>query len=973
MKTFLEYVAADIISKYGTNLARTAVVFPNKRASLFFNEALVRMVDRPIWSPAYITISDLFRNHSALKVCDPIKLICDLYKCFNECTATNETLDHFYGWGQILLADFDDIDKNMADAGKVFANLRDIHELDDVSYLNAEQIEMIKKFFSNFSEEHNSVLKARFLSLWSHFYDIYTSFNRKLESEGMAYEGALYRKVVTDETAEYEYDRYIFVGFNVLQKVEQTLFSRLKKEGKAKFYWDFDTYYMPNGTSAMHNEAGHYIASYMQAFPNELDNRDKDIYTNFASPKNITYISAPTENIQARYASGWLRENNRIADGRNTAIVLGNEGLLQAVIHCIPNEVEDVNITTGYPLAQSPLSSLLTLLISLQTTGYSTQSDKYRLHSVNAVLRHPYMRYISSGYKDLLKQLNIDTKVYYPSRTQLCIDEGMELLFCNLNDNPDVSLTQRIAQWMTRIIERIAHNADKEETDPLFQESLFRTYTLTNRLHDLISSGDLQIDIITLQRLITQLIQSTSIPFHGEPAIGVQIMGVLETRNIDFRHVLLLSCNEGNMPKGVNDTSFIPYSIRKAHGLTTVDNKVAIYAYYFYRLLQRATDITLVYNSSTDEGGKGEMSRFMLQMLVESGHNITFRTLQGGQVSTILTPTAVNKCKDVVEILLNRFSLSRNSAGNQSPLLTPTAINRYMRCQLQFYYRYVLDIKEPEDNDEDSIDNRMFGNIFHAAAQKIYERLLQNSNHITEGDLQDLLKSKVDIIRAVDEAFKDELFKAANNTTFRMEYNGLQLINREVIVTYLRKLLEVDMKLTPFDIVGLEKQVITTMDVNAGDTKFTTTIGGRIDRLDRISDGNGERTRVVDYKTGSRIPKSLADVEAIFDEANLKDHNDYYLQTFVYSNIVHESAEFNSRRLPVSPALLFIQHTAGEGYDPTLCFGKEPITDVADYKNEFETLLNNKVSDIFNPDKPFIPTDNADTCSQCPYAQLCGL
>ena len=361
MKTFLEYVAEDILSKYGTNLARVAVVFPNKRASLFMNEHLARLAGGPIWSPAYITISDLFRRHSNLSVADPIKLVSDLHKSFTAVTAIDETLDHFYGWGQVLLADFDDIDKNMAEADKVFANLGALHELDDVSYLSDNQREVIRHFFSNFSEEHNSVLKERFLRLWSHMGDIYTDFNSRLRTQQLAYEGALYREVVQREEIDFEYDVYLFVGFNLLQRVEQRLFTTLQRQGKAHFYWDFDHYYMKG------NEAGHYIGQYLADFPNELDTSDDQIYGRFSQPKHLTYIAAPTENIQARYASTWLQEGNRIADGRQTAIVMCNENLLQTLVHCLPDEVSKVNVTTGYALSQTPVAAFITHLIDLRT------------------------------------------------------------------------------------------------------------------------------------------------------------------------------------------------------------------------------------------------------------------------------------------------------------------------------------------------------------------------------------------------------------------------------------------------------------------------------------------------------------------------------------------------------------------------------------------------------------------------------
>lgn len=541
MKAFLKYVARDILEKYGNNLSDIAVVFPNKRAALFLNESLARLTDHPIWSPSYITISDLFRKHSTLKVGDPIKLVCDLHKTFVACTGIDETLDHFYGWGQLLITDFDDIDKNMAEAEKLFANLSNIHELDDISYLTEEQKMLIKKFFSNFNDDHNSELKKRFLQLWSHFLDIYKQFNMRLEEQGLAYEGALYRKVVNDENIKFQHKKYLFVGFNMMQVVERKLCDRLMKEGKAHFYWDYDDYYMQNN-----HEAGHYIREYLKYYPNELNDMPphdlREIYHNFDNNKDITYISASTENIQARYVNQWLKEKKRYKYGKKVAIVLADEGLLQSVIHSLPTN-EDIkslpdysendklayNITLGYPLQQTPFYSLLQQLIKLQGVGHPKHSNNYRLHNVLMALRHPYTRYISQNYSKLLSALD-EQKQFYPTRQFLSMDgdEGLSLLFKDLGETAtENEYNLRLIQYLLDILKTIGVNS-KEQDDPLFQESLFRTYTLLNRLQELIQTGDLAVDCITLERLIQQLIQSTSIPFHGEPAEGIQVMGVLK-------------------------------------------------------------------------------------------------------------------------------------------------------------------------------------------------------------------------------------------------------------------------------------------------------------------------------------------------------------------------------------------------------------------------------------------------------------
>lgn len=993
MKTFLKYVARDILEKYGNNLSDIAIVFPNKRAALFLNESLARLTDHPIWSPSYITISDLFRKHSTLKVGDPIKLVCDLHKTFVTCTGIDETLDHFYGWGQLLITDFDDIDKNMAEAEKLFANLSDIHELDDISYLTEEQKMLIRKFFSNFNDDHNSELKKRFLQLWSHFLDIYQQFNQRLEEQGLAYEGALYRKVVNDENIKFQHKKYLFVGFNMMQVVEQKLCNRLMKEGKAHFYWDYDDYYMQNN-----HEAGHYIREYLKYYPNELNDMPphdlREIYHNFDNSKDITYISASTENIQARYVNQWLKEKNRYKFGKKVAIVLADEGLLQSVIHSLPtnedikslpdyseNDQLSYNITLGYPLQQTPFYSLLQHLIKLQGIGHPKHSNNYRLHYVLMALRHPYTRYISQNYSKLLSALD-EQKQFYPTRQFLSMDgdEGLSLLFKDLGETASENeYNLRLIQYLLDILKTIGVNS-KEQDDPLFQESLFRTYTLLNRLQELIQTGDLVVDSITLERLMQQLIQSTSIPFHGEPAEGIQVMGVLETRNLDFEHILVLSCNEGKLPKGVNDASFIPYSLRKAYGLTTVDNKVAIYAYYFHSLLQRSRDITLCYNNATEDGQSGEMSRFMLQLLVESHHDINRSSLVAGQ-STI-RPTY-----DAIEKKQNTFIKLKNLK-----MLTPTFLNTYLRCEKQFYYKYVEGLIEPDEIDEDEVDNKVFGNIFHRAAELFYQGLASNNALttdnkgklkltrpivITREQLEQALKDESLVYRLVDQAFREELFKVSA-AGYRPKYNGLQLINKEVIARYIRQLITIDMRQAPFTILGLELVVKTGIEVETSIGKLSLTIGGFIDRLDAVAangnaNGNNlaERIRVIDYKTGRISTTHPRALDEVFNPSMLNKHTDYYLQSMLYSIIVKHNKELNPGQEPVSPGLLFIQNAGAEDYDPTLKMGKELISSIDVYEEEFMKQLKVLIANIFDKDQPFRPTDDKHRCEYCPYAALC--
>ena len=965
-KTFLEYVAEDIISKYGTDLSRIAVVFPNKRAALFLNEHLARLAGQPVWSPAYITISDLFRQHTDLKTADPIKLICDIHKSFTKCTGIDETLDHFYGWGQLLLADFDDIDKNMADADSIFCNLKDIHELDDISYLDDEQKEMLARFFANFSDDIDSELKKRFLSLWSHFGDIYHDYNRRLTEQGIGYEGAIYRKVASEQTLHLKYDKYLFVGFNLLQKVERVLFSRLMKEGKAKFYWDFDEYYMPSPSHHLTTSPSHHLNTSpsqhlttspsqhlntspsqhlntspsqhlnLSDFPNELDNTAPDIYANMRRPKHIRFISSPTENAQARFAANWLLENHRYRAGRKTAVVMCDESILLPIMHSLPPEADKVNITSGFPLAMTPVASLVMLLFDLYTLGLRKKGTTLSPHYLKKLMAHPYAHHL----------------------------QGVHLSQVHQPNSPSQHLTtSTILHHIATLIKQVGI-ATKPEGDPLTQESVFRMFTILNRLATLADSGDLLVDNTTLRRLVSQLVSSSSIPFHGEPVVGVQIMGVLETRNIDFDHLLLLSCNEGNMPKGINDSSFIPYTIRKAHHLTTIDNKVAIYSYYFHRLLQRARDITIAYNNSTDNGHTGEMSRFMLQLLVESGQKINHYCLTAKNHPTPLMPKPIQKDEATLSKL------------QQISRLSPSALNTYIRCPLAFYYQYIAHIQEPHP-DPETIDNRLFGNIFHRAAYLIYKDITDRSPLVEKAHIQAYLSNRTLLANVVDRAFQAE--QCTPN-------NGLQIINREVIIQYITKLLKIDQQLCPFSILAMEEEakVYTQLSFTTPPSHHLTTspshhlitIGGIIDRLDAVTDKQTgkPRIRVVDYKTGNQPSSPIKNIDEIFDPNNIRTkHSNYYLQAILYSLIVSRSKRWNPANHPVSPALLFIKQAPANHYDPTLHIDKHPISDVTVYEEEFLTKLKHTLADIYSPDTPFTPTDDRKKCELCPYRMLCGL
>ncbi len=987
-KTFLHYVAEDILHKHGTDLSRTTVVFPNKRASIFLNERLFSIANHPIWSPRYYTISELFRQQSQLAVADDIKLICELYQSYSTLTQSSETLDKFLGWGIVLLKDFNDIDKSLANAHGLFSNLRDIHSFDHVDYLSDNQKEVLKRYFHDFSDNQESKLREKFLNLWCRFSDIYDDYNKRLKEKGLAYEGALYREVIEKEHLELDSDKYIFVGFNALQKVEKMLFKKIKQQSNAYFYWDFDHYY--TSPSSM-KEAGTFIPELLTIFPNELDKDQVSIYDNFNKNKHITFIGCPTGNMQARYASGWLQDKARVDAGNKTAIVMCDESILPTIIHSIPETVSQMNVTTGFPLAQATITTLVRRLLELPRFGVN--NDKYRLRFISPILRHPYSRYISAQSATLLDTLSKNHR-YYPLRKELTLDEGLSLLFKDLDylpctsDGTPMDRNQVVGRWISDILKRIAVNATKEKEeneqatpdepqeerhhfpDPLFDESVFRMYTLVNRLNGLMANGDLRVDFITYERLVLKLIDTMKVPFHGEPAIGLQIMGVLETRNLDFDHLLILSCNDNNMPRGVEDTSFIPYSLREAFELPTTNHTVAIYAYNFYRMLQRASDITIMYRNTADDKQTGEMSRFMLQMMIESPHTIVRKSLISGQEPMHRDPRTIEKTPEVMRHL------------NSMSYLSPTAINRFIKCPLLFFYNHVAGIKEPEA-DEEEIDYRTFGLIFHDASQFFYEkitgispdqpttqRFLGDGIRVERKDIEQITKTPEALERIVDDVFCSNLFK---DRASQPEYNGLQLVNREVILLYLRQMLKIDIELTPFIIRGMEGDVYDKLRITTTEGEREVTIGGRIDRMDEINIGKDTHTiRIVDYKTGSKLPGKMSSIEDVFSPEKISAHSNYYVQAMLYAMIVSRSIKINPQQLPVVPALLFIQHAGIKDYNPVLGIDGNEITDMHEWNESFESHLRSVITQMLEPGNPFEPTKDRKNCFDCPYKHLCG-
>ena len=952
MQSFLQLVANDLYAKLKGDIARVVIIFPNKRANLFFNEYLAIKSGRPLWAPVSMTISKLFDSLSNLKTGDTIQLVCELYEAFRAETGTHETLDDFYFWGELLISDFDDLDKNLVDNSKLFSNLQDLRHLtENQDFLDKEQEEAIQQFFRNFSIEKQTELKERFISLWEKLDAVYQHFKKNLKQIGIAYEGMLYRDAIEHlDLTRLKYDRYVFVGFNVLNKVETRLMHYLKDAGKAMFYWDYDVFYT---YQIGKHEAGEFIRRNLQEFPNELP---ESCFDAMRLPKHIRYISASTENAQARFLPEWIRETFRPEDEeKENAVVLCNEDLLLPVLHSIPEEVKNVNVTMGFPLVQTPVYSLINAIMELQVDGYRKDTGRFAYDAVAAVLKHPYIQHLSSIAETLEKEL-AQTNRFYPLPSELKRDSLLSKLFtCH-------STPTELCQYLLELIKEVSVLYRDESTsdnifNQLYRESLFQSYTKINRLYGLIEMGNLTVRVDTLKKLIAKVLSSTNIPFHGEPAIGMQIMGVLETRNLDFRNILILSLNEGKLPKSGGDSSFIPYNLRKAFGMTTIEHKNAVYAYYFYRLIQRAETVTLLYNTSSDGLNRGEWSRFMLQLLIEGTHPIERKYLEARQSPQATSEVTVEKSLEVIEKLMSAYDASSSC----SSILSPSALNTYLDCRLKFYFSYVARLRIPDEVSAE-IDSALFGTIFHRSAQLAYQRLTTTGNLISKDDIDRLLRNEIELQAIVDQAFKEKLFKAAPHE--RPTYNGTQLINLKVVLSYLKQLLRNDRKYAPFEMIDMERPIEEKLTIHTSRGPFTLRLGGTVDRIDR----QGDTIRIVDYKTGG-IPKVPANIEQLFTPSVSRPG--YVFQTFLYASIIS-----HTWKMKVAPALLYIHKAASEQYSPVIVMGeprkpKIPINDFSLFEQEFRRRLSSLIEEIYNETIPFTQTENTSKCDFCDFKAIC--
>lgn len=958
MRPFLAELSEQLYQQYKDNLQDVTLVFPNRRAGLFFRKYLAQQIERPVWAPQILSIDDFVKSVSVLQSADQLTLLFILYDAYAKASPKQETFDQFYYWGEMLLGDFDDIDKYMVRAADLFVDLKNQKDIElQFQYLTEEQVAIIRRFWNSFSEKPSKHQEG-FLRVWNILEKVYVQFKAQLKEEGIGYDGMIFREVaerIVKEDFEYAGRQVVFAGFNALTKAEEVIIASMVEKAGATMYWDLDRYYFDDDNQ----EAGYFLRRYARhkvmggTFP-------KDVPDNFMrGEKQVEMVGVPLAVGQAKLV-GELLESVDKDNPERTAIVLPDEHLLFPVLHALPEAFGDINITMGYPLRDTALNGFLEHVLNLQQHAQESKSGKVTLYHAHVVslLKHPYF-------------LDFD-----PIQANAVIQniESTNMVRVALEDMPKGGLfgkvfqqvkdTETTFEYLLEILGWIHHAMrGEDEVDRVVkveQEYVYHFYTHLKRLKEIAKERKVVLTMPTFLKLFRQIVYGLKLPFSGEPLNGLQVMGVLETRNLDFDNVYILSMNEGNFPPGINQSSFIPFNLRKGYSLPTYEHQDAIYAYSFYRLLQRAKKVVLFYNTESGLKTGGEMSRFLYQLQYEAPLEVQERVLSNP--IKVPAPKPITIAKDTRVLGL----LETYCEGGGS-MLTPSAFNTYLDCRLKFYFRYVVRMYE-SDSMQEEIDAPAFGNLFHNMMEKFYTNLCnQKGSKLVEP--QDLDNDAL-LYAALEDSFMEHYHWQSRE---EVHFEGRNLIVRDIILKMGKRILKNDQAYAPFEILRIEnsKEAYTmAVPINTGQGERQVRVKGIIDRVD-LKDGV---VRVLDYKTG-KDEKRFDSVPALFDRTD-KKRNKAAMQTLMYSLLYAENEADHGH--VVTPGLYNVRELFTAGFDVHLRQRDEvvsrnstPIVDARVLLPEVKSEMQKLLEEVFDTGVPFDQTDNLRTCEYCPYAGIC--
>ena len=838
-------------------------IFPNRRSLVFFTRHLCQAVkdsdvlSRPIVAPEMLTINDFFHKVGGMHSVERVRLLIELYDCYRECNPKAESLDEFIFWGDVILSDFNDVDKYLVDPKQLFANISDLKKIQDTyTYLTDTQRKAIEAFVSHFSDLSGRLtvnldsdepdVKGKFLMIWNILHDLYELFNKRLMDRGMAYEGMVYRQLaqrLKNESVEDVFNdvwqgdvKFVFVGLNALNECEKMLLRKLRDAGRAEFCWD----YSGKIISDPKNRSSFFMAENVVEFP-QAAVWDRDGLT----IPEINVVSVPSSTGQAKRLPDVLNGigSRTVAGLTECAIVLPDETLLSSVLNSIPDEVEDINVTMGLPMTGSILYSMMSDIAAIQLHTVNRKGKWYFYHKqVWDLFANDLFRKASDE-----KTLEIISKVksdaaYYISQDVLSGTPLLDAVFRPVIADQKLQSASQIkdfAEYQKQVLTAVISSLTEDVGMNLELEYAKEYYKCVNVLKEI----DLEVLPVTYVRLLNQLLSAVSVPFRGEPLKGLQIMGPLETRALDFRNLVILSANEGVFPRRNVSSSFVPPELRKGFGLPTYEYQDAVWAYYFYRMISRAEKVWMFTDTRTEGLKSGEESRYIKQLEYHFNIPLNRYVVRFDKMKTAKVEDIVKTLDDVRKI--------------KETVLSATTVQNYLACPAKFYYGTVKELKAEEEVAE-SLDYGMFGTVYHETMRSLYA-----SDRMTAKDIQSWLGREDEIKSKIKELIIDELNL--------MEVSGRNLVVTDVILKYVMKTLQRDLEL-------LEKEGVDFFEILGREVKVSGEFKGQkfkgfIDRLDSFHPG---QVRVVDYKTG----KVLDDDEKINDDNALAIAEDIFAEGF---------------------------------------------------------------------------------------------
>ena len=958
MKPFLYQVASLFYEKWEAEVSRLAFVFPNRRTGLFFQKYLSEVADTPLFSPTILTINDLFIQLSGKQSADRISMLFILYDIYIRQSGSTETFDEFLYWGEMLLNDFDDIDKYMANARMLFSNVTDLREIEnDFDFLSDEQIAAIRSFWSSFYPRGDTPNQQQFLAVWQVLYDLYEEFRATLAAEGKGYEGMIFREVVESmergESPDLPYEQIVFVGLNALSVSEERFLAQLQKREIADFYWD----YVSDKVTDPDNKASYFVSRNLKSFPSSMKLPPEE-----KVKTEIEVIGIPSGIGQAKHVytllSDWCKEAEMSSEeALRTAVILPDEHLLIPVLNAIPEQIRRINVTMGYPLAGTPVASLIEYILALQkNVRYIDRNPLFYFRDVLPVLNHRYILSTSPEIiSSLVKEITENNKIYI-SHTELEKTPLLEILFT------PVTGVEAFSDYLIKVLEELnkvmSALSDEEEedapqrTNDLEQEFIFHYFTTVNRMKEVMKDARIEMKIDTFFRLLKRVTDTITIPFHGEPLSGLQIMGVLETRALDFDRLIILSMNEGIFPQRKAANSFIPYNLRRGFGLPTYEHQDSVWAYHFYRLIERASHVSLLYDTRSNGLQTGEVSRFVHQLHYHYEVPMRDKLVVYNVSSSKTPPLAVPKREDI----MRRLDAYRKGG---SKAISASAINTYLDCPLKFYFSVVEGIREEEEVSE-TIESDVFGSILHKVMEELYKPF--QGKMVTVDLLKAIRKDTALLTGAIARAFASEFFK----TEVVRSLTGQNYLIGEMIRKYVEKILERDGKLTPFVYIESERKINGLISLS---DHSEIRLKGFIDRVDEVLDA----IRIIDYKSGSGTP-TFSSIESLFNKEE-KDRAKAVMQVFMYCWMYAHFTENKGKT--IQPGIYYVRSLFSDPFDPSVYHrierGKsEKVEDFSGYAQAFEEGLRGCLDEIFNPEIPFTQTPTGKACSYCPFKGICG-